>query len=693
MLLDQPLREWQEDAATFSEALPEIHAYYQSPAGSGKTRAMVNIGEACTQPGTRILIVALTNIVTQHREVLLSLGFQPTENAKEFISPAGNKWIVTTWQAVARNPKKYTKEPCAYLFLDEAHLGCSKADNVSIRRVIKEVPHHRRAAFSATISTIAEAIWGRREGHTYVYRMDTAYEAGILHDVNIIEVETGLKVDVAKVKKIEEIFGKPFEEIEEMEANTLALLATKIVNSKTPLVMPSRTPNPATPVEVVAVATARNIIRNKHACLISIYMAKHRNEQAIFFCPNIGVADWACETFNKRRRGSARAVHIHNPTRADDIAAFKAGTLRALFVVGMLQEGFNMPSLALAFDCHYHRTPNKFRMARMLHRLGRLQRLDPDNPNKPVGQFYVGSDLTHYLPPNYNYGKWGPHSPLATRLLAAGNGLFAADEQVEVMPSVGEESEIEIEGEVDEDDEGIAEPRERRARTIKTLTTPFYVIRNVRGHKTVRSAPLRSLSDIGQSSRDADGNKQKLREMAAAGAPRPKQSTALGRALSNYASPSSKVYDAEFRAYIVAVAPIWILPSTLLEILALPPGSPLPSSRTRLGKALERLTTKSTRNLSARYEPMIMTHHPKWIILLKNRRARVPANCRASTNPKRAALLALPINSLELKPGTDLYKALRVYTSKKHNGYKPEFDAEIRARQPQCFDYSRYAKK
>ncbi len=123
----------------------------------------------------------------------------------------------------------------------------------------------------------------------------------------------------------------------------------------------------------------------------------------------------------------AEAVHTRSPDHEAKIEAFEGdadnrGSVDVLFVVGMLQEGFDMPRLRLAFDCRFYRKWEAPQVARLIQKLGRLTRLDEDTSPK---RYYYARDITDYYGSRY----MRPDVPdLVEREATANRGLDGTEE-------------------------------------------------------------------------------------------------------------------------------------------------------------------------------------------------------------------------------------------------------------------------
>lgn len=349
---------WQDRGVKFVLDLlsTSTYCYVQAPTGCGKTIFICLIGEALPEAGTRMIIVGTSKVARQHRDTLKGdFGFTPLsddDDNPDFTSPNGNRWIVTTWQGAAANPEKFKREnqPCTVLFFDEAHLGGSNANNKSYRKIEAALAPIKRVQVSATTNVASETLLGKRKDHSYVYTFTEAMHEDLLNPVNMRVIETGNRV---VIEQIEAAFGKSMEEVEE----SLPELARAMKRRN--VVIPRVFMNPETKEEIEATESAKLIIAHRHNAMIDLYLKNHAGESAIFWSPNIPAADAAAKEFASRSDIPCTSIHSKQVLRDDLIDQFEQGFIKVIFAVGMLQEGFNMPGLWLAFDCRFHRQLKK----------------------------------------------------------------------------------------------------------------------------------------------------------------------------------------------------------------------------------------------------------------------------------------------------------------------------------------------
>ena len=306
-------------------------------------------------------IVGTTKVAGQHRKVLLENGFLPDADGITFTSPSRKLWMVDTWQGVyARCRKDELDLRVALLYFDECHLGGSSASNKSYRKIVETLNPTKKVHVSATTNVASEALLGEREDHSYIFTLSAAYEDGLLNPVNIVEVETGTSV---MVERIERAFGESMDDHDGPVSQS-----------------PSR--------------------RVQRFFLVSQRRCRPAGRQSLAHLCDVPAA----------------AVHSQEGEIVGLLSSFEVGEIKVIFAVNMLQEGFNMPSLRLAFDCRFHRQLNNYRIARMMQRIGRLMRKMQE---KSASLYYVAPDLTHYYISKNAAIRATPASPSLRRRTAS----------------------------------------------------------------------------------------------------------------------------------------------------------------------------------------------------------------------------------------------------------------------------------
>jgi superfamily II DNA or RNA helicase len=535
--------QWQKAAVASLDSILESsdHAYLQAPTGVGKTFAILMHGEQSAIPGYRVIIIGTSQITNQHRKTFTNAGFrQKSDSAFDYVSSkTGQQWLITTWQSIARSPEKFRRRSkCGILYFDECHLGGSSAANVSYGRIVETLKPRKRVMVSATTNVVSEKLLGIRDGHSYVYTLSEAYQDDLLNPVDIVEVQTGL---TAEIKRIEAGLGESMENIEELTDTSLAGLAVKLKAKKV-----------AAPDEIAE--AARKIIEYRHHAMIDLYLANHKGQSAIFWSPNIDAAKRAAEHFASRTKICGETVHSKLGSEAEDrITLFRNEGIKVVFAVAMLQEGFDMPELALSFDCRFHRQINKNRIARMLQRIGRLTR---KAKGKPRSRYYVAPDLTHY------YSKYGTikGSILTASLLAAGDVVSPKDFMASDIV-IHDGNTITLSGTKPGDGDEVFIPGKKGSLakvgdatsggTYQARATSLYVIESVRDYKRSETVSLSEL--YGHA---VESEKANLIAKAKAGEVKP--------SYDEDASEASKFYrymrdDLQFSAAIRDANPDWMV--------------------------------------------------------------------------------------------------------------------------------------
>lgn len=682
MSLPSP-RDWQNRAVeTAREYLikdDKEHMYLCAPTGTGKSRAIFEIIEQVPVPGTHYLTVGMGAIVIQHRNSFISYGcklLSEDDESEVLVTPEGNKIVIETWQTLASQARRFVPvDECGYLIFDECHVGGASEDNISFPAIRAHFQPKKLIYVSATIQSANEILLGTKNGHVFTYSMSEAYQDGLLNPVHLVEVHSGTE---GRIARIENAHGKNIEQLEVLSSNDLNDLAAQLAGIKVSLTEDS----------------VQRIIEHRHDVMIGLYADKHRGQQAIFFSPTIEAAEAACERFNKKMGKAARGDVIHSDRRdsSDIVARFLGGGIRVLFVVGMLQEGFDMPSLALAFDCRFYRKWNAPRIARFLQKVGRLMRTED---GKNASKYYYARDIMDY----YNgYDANEPDAPDLAAFALAGDYVageisdedFAADAAGAVAKALIEANggledhaawslgSMDVEQGDVENSELDIDDKPVKVRTVATVLCRLF---DVSSMNVVQSVDLVSL--MGQKS-----DSLKIAILAIpVGEKRPTQDTVLGRALMKYICAGSTGYDAALTALLAKRHPLWWIGSSKTEfnkkqLLAIPQGAPRPK-REGLGIALLNYTNSSGGSYDIEFKEAIRKRQPHWF---KNREA-----VDTSPTEKKKMLLEMPTGSPAPATTTVLGRAFKYYTSKSRQ-FDAEFAAKIRERHPQWFKHTKAEK-
>ena len=593
-----PLRRWQREATVITLAALEKqdHRYIQAPMGTGKTRVIFEICKSPAIVGTRLLIVGLGSIVSQHRKAFLRVGCLPTsheEDEEDFETPTGQRVAILTWQRLYRLARRGENpfEGVGIIFFDECHIGASGDDlhdDGALKQSFDFFKPVKRVYVSATPGMVNEKLLGSKEGHIYKLSLRQAYDDGLLNPLEMIEVHAG---DRARIAAVEAATQQKMEDLQMLEAENTAGLAKELLAKGVELGDAKQ-----------AAEAVFRIVQQRHDVMIELYMERHPNVQAIFFSPTIVHANDATDRFNqlarKRRLDGLRAHSVNSKAAnyAEQIERFREGQTRILFVVGMLQEGFDMPDLWLGFDCRFYSKWKPNRVSRLVQKLGRLLRRAD---KKPDSQYYYARDITDFYNIRNGAGRRHP-APLdlgtldaeageefpidladdeadseeATQLFVAG-ALAAADDErgdVPLRPITTEV--VTIEAEIDTVP---ITPSTKRVRLRKQM---LYVLRDVRGHTIEKTVPFETLF---QSKSDALWDH--MQEEARKGGPRPAWKTRENEALHNYRSQQPEKYK-----ILVDINPKWAEirgEKSQRELLRMAEaGQPKPKQGTPLGNAL-----------------------------------------------------------------------------------------------------------
>lgn len=671
-MFDLPvLYRWQASAVScakttlIEEAKP--HMYMCAPTGTGKSRAIFEIIEALAVPGTHYLMVGMGAIVRQHRNSFLSYGCRliaETDDANIMITPSGQRIVIETWQTLMSYARcAVDVEPCGFLLFDECHLGGASEGNLSFPVIKTYLMPEKMVLISATTQSANEQLLGQKAGHTFIYSLAEAYEDGLLNPVELVEVHSGTLGTIARV---ESAYGKSIEQLEVLSDSDLQTVAEKLSNKNVALTQES----------------VRRVVEHRHDVMIDLYRSKHLGQQAIFFSPSIEAAEAACGRFNRKATGSAHAQFVHSDRKdsGNMIDQFRAGRITVLFVVGMLQEGFDMPSLALAFDCRFYRRWNMGRIARFIQKIGRLMRVES---GKPPSTYYYARDIMDY----YSHGDVDqPDAPNLEAFALAGDyaaGEMSADEfaisaaagvarvLIEANGGVGDRP-IWTLGDI-EMKQGEVREVEAAGETVKTVPTWLYSLVDVSESKLSKTVNLTTLF----SNSSSDPKKVALLDVPV-GDRRPAKLTNLGSALDRYTTVSSAAYDEHFANAIRARQPKWFPKNSAARkqmLLDIPVGTSRADVPKELKGFLQKYTSPTSNSHDPAFEQALRTRHPMWQFKSGN----------GNSSEKKENILAIPEGNKRPSHLTELGRALARYLTPSAQSYDPEFEQAIRAKNPDWF--------
>lgn len=357
------------------------HAYIQAPTGVGKTFLMIQHGEKYHQSSVKVILAGSKRLVTQHQEEIAEL------NTKGLISDV-DKWVVMTWQLAIRAVKigeshrDYSLlQKAGIMFFDECHFGGTSGK--SIKKVRETFKPELWVNVSATPWDVNEEALGKVKGHTTYMSYEEAYKKGYLNPLTLHRVDVGLEMTL-KAKEIEAITGKPFYQIAEKSPEEVVKILEGIGRERGTR---------------ITAKDVEKVVEYRIKVMIELYGSEHLGEKSLFWVPNISYVEFAVDYFNDvmvRKCGEgawADGVTSENSNAVNEqiISDFmESEDKRALFVVYMLNEGYNHPELRLGFDCSFN--PSNIR--RMLQKMGRTMR--PNN-GKGTSHYYYAVDVRTLL--------------------------------------------------------------------------------------------------------------------------------------------------------------------------------------------------------------------------------------------------------------------------------------------------------
>lgn len=398
---------WQDDAFKWAEAHFEQagHGYLNAPMATGKTRVAFRISEAVGGPGTRITVVGQRNLAQQHAATYVEdLKAAGDRFAGTWLrTPQRHDHLVTTWQALAaalsKAPSK--RDPrlndIAFIIFDETHMGGTGGSNTSWKKIRKEGAPNKVLYVSATLNAVSEPLLGARVDHEYVYHLKQAYDDGILHPVELIQLDCGLDAEIREI--IDRIGPDNYERAEDGDGTAGGL---RVVNASSALDM--RDKLEAANTKVIPASDVERIFEiacERGEAMVIHYLRHHAGESVIFFMPNVRVAAHIQRFLSNQAMIRLRqpfVAHLVTGTVEDQAALiddFKNKKATAVVAVQLMCEGFDLPHLALAYDA---RMAVKFNIAstgRFLQRCGRVMRKDKD-AFKPESRYYMGRTVLDY---------------------------------------------------------------------------------------------------------------------------------------------------------------------------------------------------------------------------------------------------------------------------------------------------------
>jgi superfamily II DNA or RNA helicase/Ser-tRNA(Ala) deacylase AlaX len=520
---------WQNRAVKALYAHTGDHFWVHAPTGTGKTNFIYKAIEKGPQYTNSIIMVGRGDIVAQHRSRFVELGAKPLFEENEcsvFITKKKNTVTIATWQGLAR----YADDPLPVntLFFDECHLGGSWIGNTSFPKIVSTFNPSMKVYLSATTQMADERLLGKRDGNIFYYPIAQAYEDGLLNPVDLVEVQVGQRLDLARIQSS---LKTNIEKIEELSDDSLERLAKKLKDKKA----------------VIDAQSFMAIAATRGETMCRIYLERHRGEQAIFYCSEINRANNLLNVFKslarkKSVRVTAVAAHTQERDFQERINSFRAGEVDVIFVVGMLQEGFDLPDLALAFDCRFFPVLDMKRQGRMIQRVGRLIRKSPD---KPISKYYFARDITNF----YNSSAADKAFPDmssddVSAMLMASVLSYAVD-------GARRGGDVRIAYSATEYMKGLSLGNQSRV-TLKT--TPLFRVDDVRGYRILAGCEYRKLIGSIRSSDEIDAIVEDLKRRAERGERKPTSNSELAQVM-YYAIHANRC---GFKTYLESIGSDWL---------------------------------------------------------------------------------------------------------------------------------------
>lgn len=474
---------WQNRAVEALLSHNGDHFWVHAPTGTGKTNFIYDSIEGGRKNTNNIVMVGLGSVVQQHRDRFKEFGSFPLSDSEDcavFSTHNGNLVTIATWQALSNI--SIPSRSVDVLFFDECHLGGGNDDNITYPKIIRTFNPERRVFLSATTQMARTTLLGARNDNAFFYSVDEAYQDGLLNPVNLVEVQVGQRVDV---ERIEHSLNASIDQIQEYSDEDIGRLAEKIGGE--------------------AIIDGESFIKlaaRRAKAMSQIYFERHVGEQAIFYCSEIKRAKMALLAFKSRARGMnlnirAECVHSKDPNYPSVIGKFRSGVVDVIFTVGMLQEGYDHPSLRLAFDCRFSTSFDGRRTGRMIQRIGRLTR---KAAMKKTSLYYYARDITNFYNSHIVKGSFSEmkDDDISAMLIGgiishAGDGDVSKDDVFVSAPDV---EMIRWESEEEEEDQ------------ITLRSVPLFRVSDSRGHKMGQIISFRAV--FGKN--DSNKSRRKLSE-------------------------------------------------------------------------------------------------------------------------------------------------------------------------------------
>lgn len=347
--------------------------------GSGKTVTAINLIENHWIDDESIVIaVCHTNNLKKQFEESVILE-------KKFLKNIKNNWLFYTYQSLVSVKREEIKANKIILLVDESHQGGLEGQDIekekSYSKIVKELKPWKTLSLSATDYGLDSELFGT-EKDTFYYSYKDAMNDGIINDCEFITIHTGLT---------QQILNKLDNSTSLINGNNIKDIYTKDLLAQ---------------VDLLSEESIKAIRLGHVVSSIEAYFHEIGNgdlEQALFFVENIELAEKTVELFNNahilralrlRHKNFSNVVakvsHSKVVNSEDIIQDFKDGKFPVLINVRQVQEGFDLPSLRLVFDCAFS-ISNEGRLFKQ--RNGRLIRKSPD---KKVSKYFACCSLVRH---------------------------------------------------------------------------------------------------------------------------------------------------------------------------------------------------------------------------------------------------------------------------------------------------------
>jgi DNA repair protein RadD len=332
-------REYQQKTVNFALNSPNLKTILiVAPTGCGKTTIMAEIAKALE--GRVLLLSHRTELVGQQQERLVEMGLESDIVGFALKEIPSTKCVVSSVQKMVRRP---VVEGIRAIFIDEAH----RATAPSYKKIIARYPTARVFGFTATPF--------RTDGTGLGDVFDTMHisatplemiEQGYIMQPRMIAPR---KFDYYKMKKR----GR------DIDVDIFA--------------------------EDVAVHICGEVVEH--------YIQKARGRTAVVFCCNVKHSKEQAKKFNE---AGVPAAHLDANTplneRIATLQALNCGDIQIVCNVGILTEGWDMPSLGVAIIARPTTSAGLF-----LQMCGRVVRPLP-NKEKPLIIDHAGCTYEHGMP-------------------------------------------------------------------------------------------------------------------------------------------------------------------------------------------------------------------------------------------------------------------------------------------------------